>query len=340
MNIALLTFSRAFSYGAMLQCYSLSKILMDAGHRVFLLRSDLKAERGWRYHLNSLTRCSNFRKFRKSFLPPVLKDQYKDLIDLYIVGSDQVWNPHIAIRPLDYFFEFLPSKVKRISYAASFGTKIWNCSFLTEQVTTCLKKFNAISVRENSGIDICQNVFHVASECVLDPTLLLSDYSHLTITSTCYQNSLFYYRVSYRSDWGDFASYIGMRLKLKVKGFDGKKQISFLPLLGGINYEYPSIGTWLGAIVDSAFVVTDSFHTVVFAILNRKPFLVLPSVEELMERIISLLSLLEITDRYYSSVEEVKNTDAWLFPIDYNAVHLKLHSLRQESLRFLFSHLK
>ena len=44
MNIALLTFSQAFSYGAMLQCYALSKILTDAGHRVFLVRSDLKAK--------------------------------------------------------------------------------------------------------------------------------------------------------------------------------------------------------------------------------------------------------------------------------------------------------
>ena len=52
MNIALLTFSQAFSYGAMLQCYALSKILTDAGHRVFLVRSDLKAEKGWRYWLN------------------------------------------------------------------------------------------------------------------------------------------------------------------------------------------------------------------------------------------------------------------------------------------------
>ena len=69
--------------------------------------------------------------------------------------------------------------------------------------------------------------------------------------------------------------------------------------------------------------MTDSFHTVVFAILNRKPFLVLPSVEQLMERIISLLEILEITDHYYSSIEEVKKTDAWLYPIDYDAVHLK-----------------
>ena len=340
MNIALLTFSQAFSYGAMLQCYALSKILTDAGHRVFLVRSDLKAEKGWRYWLNDRTRCSNFRKFRKQTLPPVLKHQYEDFIDLYIVGSDQVWNSRIAIRPLDYFFEFLPSGVRRISYASSFGGKKWDYLNLTEQITAFLGKFVAISVRETSGKDICRDVFHVASECVLDPTLLLRDYSHLTVYSSLYKDALFYYRVAYCSEWGDFADYLGARLNLNVKIFSGQKRISWLPGMGGLNYVYPSIGIWLGAIASSAFVVTDSFHTVVFAILNRKPFLVLPSVEQLMERIISLLEILEITDHYYSSIEEVKKTDAWLYPIDYDAVHLKLNTLRKDSLRFLFDHLK
>lgn len=198
----------------------------------------------------------------------------------------------------------------------------------------------AISVRETSGKDICRDVFHVASECVLDPTLLLRDYSHLTVYSSLYKDALFYYRVAYCSEWGDFADYLGARLNLNVKIFSGQKRISWLPGMGGLNYVYPSIGIWLGAIASSAFVVTDSFHTVVFAILNRKPFLVLPSVEQLMERIISLLEILEITDHYYSSIEEVKKTDAWLYPIDYDAVHLKLNTLRKDSLRFLFDHLK
>lgn len=340
MNIALLTFSRAFSYGAMLQCYALSKILTDAGHHVFLVRSDLKAERGWKHWLNNLTSCANFRRFRKQFLPIVLKHQYEDFIDLYIVGSDQVWNPKVAVRPLDYFFAFLPAGVKRISYAASFGTKTWNYNDLTEQVAVCLKKFAAVSVRESSGEKLCQNVFHISAKCVLDPTLLLADYKNLIIPMDTYNDSLFYYRVANYSNWGNLLDYLGERLNLQVKNFNGQKRIPFLPALKSLNYKHPTIGAWLGAIAASSFVVTDSFHTIVFAILNRKPFLVLPSVEQLMERVISLLNLLGISDRYYSSVDEVKSTDAWLSSIDYDAVFLRLIALRKDSLGFLFDNLK
>ena len=301
------------------------------------------------WYIPTIGRKRAFDRFTKQYLKLTKKYSCNDGLskdvpaaDTYIVGSDQVWNSITMLNGSDsaFYLQFAPKSKKRLSYAASFGGKKWDDLNLTEQITACLGKFVAISVRETSGKDICRDVFHVASECVLDPTLLLRDYSHLTVYSSLYKDALFYYRVAYCSEWGDFADYLGARLNLNVKIFSGQKRISWLPGMGGLNYVYPSIGIWLGAIASSAFVVTDSFHTVVFAILNRKPFLVLPSVEQLMERIISLLEILEITDHYYSSIEEVKKTDAWLYPIDYDAVHLKLNTLRKDSLRFLFDHLK
>lgn len=102
MKIAVLTFHRAFSYGTLLQCYALTTFLQNRGHEVKLLRSDLKGEILWKHRLNSFTKCAVFKYFRKNFLP--LEASPSEKFDLYIVGSDQVWNPALPIRPLDYFF--------------------------------------------------------------------------------------------------------------------------------------------------------------------------------------------------------------------------------------------
>src|SRR5690606_2791095 len=100
--------------------------------------------------------------------------------EVFIVGSDQVWNPDLTkASALDYFFSFLPDEVKRISYAASFGNSEWIWSDIQHDVWDCLQKFSAISVRESSGAKICEEIFNVNSSVVLDPTLILGSYKEL-----------------------------------------------------------------------------------------------------------------------------------------------------------------
>lgn len=334
MKIAILTFCRAFSYGALLQCYALSTILRKEGHEVKLLRSDLKGEDTFRYIINSLTRCSNFRQFRKDFLPPVAKRN--ETFDLYIVGSDQVWNPEVPIEPMDYFFSFLPPSAKRISYAASFGMDAWNYKEeFSKQVKNCLNKFAAITVREENGVNICRDTFGLPAKVVLDPTLLLGDFQNLYTTPLTDNGSLFYYRVSHKTDWGNLAETMTEELGLQLLTPSVRKRIDTFPVCRGINSVYPTMQEWLDAIRTSSFVLTDSFHTMVFAILNRKPFIILPSAKSRMSRVVSLLSNLNIGDRYYPDIKEVMKTRKWKEPIDYNRVHSRLAEMQKESLNIL-----
>ena len=95
------------------------------------------------------------------------------------MGSDQVWNPNIT-RDAGvgvYFFDFLPDNVRRIAYAASFGVSQTDVFGEYSQVSSLLKKFNSIGVREISGISICQTLANRDATLVVDPTLLLGDYS-------------------------------------------------------------------------------------------------------------------------------------------------------------------
>lgn len=94
--------------------------------------------------------------------------------DCYIVGSDQVWNPAISKElMLAYFLDFGNDKVKRVSYASSFGVSEWPIkdSDVTKKVQSLLTRFDSLAVRENQGKLICKNTFGLDAKVVLDPTL-------------------------------------------------------------------------------------------------------------------------------------------------------------------------
>ena len=317
-----------------MQCYALTTFLRKRGHEVRLLRSDLKGEVSWKYRLNSFTKCSVFRNFRKNYLPPEVSPLEK--IDLYIVGSDQVWNPIFPIRPLDYFFSFLPDTAKRISYAASFGMDVWNYGdVFTRQVGDLLKKFSFITVREEDSKKICNEIWGIEPKVVLDPTFMLEDFSDLYSVPNENNGTLFCFRVGNSEDWKTFPEDLADSLGLKLFVPSLKKRIKYFPMFRGLNATYLSVQEWLDAIRSSSFVLTDSFHTVVFAILNRKPFLVLPSVKNRMGRIKSLLSLLGIDNRYFTSINEVKKCSSWRVPIDYEKVYKRYYRYKSHSIDVL-----
>ena len=185
MKISILTFSKESNFGANLQCYALCKVLQGMGHQVDIIDIQLpKIKFSWYTTLLQIPQDILFFLFRKKHLnyftkkyktaDQLQKGQHKS--DLYIVGSDQVWNPDITKRlaPLVYFFSFLPDDVRRISYAASFGKESWQSPTLTDKVKMLLHKFNAVGVREQTGVSICKDTFGIDARLVADPTLLLS----------------------------------------------------------------------------------------------------------------------------------------------------------------------
>jgi hypothetical protein len=119
-------------------------------------------------------RCEfNFRRLRKAGF------------DAYIVGSDQVWRPKYAPELKNHFLGFAgnSAEIRKIAYAASFGVDKWEFSgSQTKNCSMLLKQFNAVSVREDTGIALCKDYLGVSATQTLDPTLLLSreDYAELT----------------------------------------------------------------------------------------------------------------------------------------------------------------
>lgn len=248
--------------------------------------------------------------------------------DIYVCGSDQIWNYPNPI----HFLDWCPKNKLCYSYAASFGnTKIPKYQY--RQYAKYMKKFAAISVREYSGKNICKelgydgNVVH----CI-DPTLLLTKEDYLNtikIQKTHYSPFMLLYLLGNeaRIDY-EYIDSIALKKGLKIL---------FVPSQGCClnRYEavYPSIEEMLGLINDASYIITNSFHGTVFSIIFNKQFYTIPlsgKDKRMNERLESLFQSLNITDRYYNKENINKNIN-----IDYEKVNRKLSVLRAKSNSFI-----
>ena len=223
---------------------------------------------------------------------------------------------------LDFWSDF-PGK--RVAYAASFGGSEW--IYTPEQERLCgalAKKFDAISVREASGVQLCKEHFGVEATHVLDPTLLLTvkDYESLLSRQQNATNTLLAYILDTSLEKLTFLERMAKKynLELKIKGANDD-----------ISWD-DSIEDWLSEIRDAAMVITDSFHGSVFSILFQRPFLSIVNKRRGAERFISLLSKLELEDRLVDDVTTYELTD---LTIDWSEVDTRLVREREMSLEFL-----
>lgn len=343
MNISILTFSKGDSYGAVLQSFALNYILREWGYNVEFIH--LVWYNSWRQRLLRIITpaASHFEAFRKqylsSFSEPCLNEG--DLIksiskaDLCIVGSDQVWNPDITGKLVEhYFFDFLPEGLPRIAYAASFGNDRWEKDEMVDSIASHLEKFSAISVREKSGVEICHNVFQVEATQVLDPTLLIEDYSSC-INIVKAKTKIVSFKFSPSTTYYELLSFFSKELNQEVITMDPIHRNSSYKMLQFHILPFASVEGWLGNIKSASLIVTDSFHCTVFAILHRKQFIVIPADQKRKGRIYSLLSDLGLLDRYYDDIDYVYNSSRWKNQIDYEKVFTIINKKRTESLNFL-----
>lgn len=258
--------------------------------------------------------------------------------EAFVVGSDQVWREEYSPRIQSFFLDFLPNgdSRKRIAYAASFGkardyisvNKMPECRRL-------LARFDAVSVREDEGVDIVRNDFgRNQVEKVLDPTLLLdaSDYQNLINQADRHTEPyIALYVLDASDDKSALLAQISAERKLPVSAID----IEIRP------EGMATMSQWLANFADADFVVTDSFHGCVFSIIFGKPFIAIANTERGLGRFHSLLGELGLNDRLITGVNDYTvRRDTLLAPFNYEPVRARLDKLRQSSLQFLTDSLK
>lgn len=264
----------------------------------------------------------------------------KNDFDCLIVGSDQVWRKEfienygipVSRLFLDYAKDW---NVIRISYAASFGIDSWDYS--KEETKKCrdlVNMFNAISVREESGISLCKNNLGVDAQCVLDPTMLLNINDYINLINKAQIESLDEgYVVSYLLDpsgeknlvYDHIVDFYQSPRYIMVGNPWSIKNIS--------ERQLPAIEQWLNAFWKSKFVFTDSFHGTVFSIIFNRPFIVFRNSYRGNARIESLLHLFGLENRLVDSVGECDKILST--PIAWNEVNAQLEIMRKNSMLFL-----
>lgn len=291
---------------------------------------------------------NEFEKFRSKYLPEITKEYFSKSdfekeypeADLYIVGSDQVWNNWVTNIQYDiFFFSFLKSGSKRISYAPSFGgSSKWTYDTeLTCKIKDLLLQFNKISVRDIDSMNILNNVFKLQGEAVLDPTFLIDNYDELLNDSNLdAKGNMFCFKFIINDYWADVIQFMAKELNLSVR-----MDSCLIPIKDFPFNPVTSIPDWLRLIKTSDFVFTDSFHGMVFCILFKKQFVVTPSYANGEGRYKDLAEKLGLEDRLYTKTQDVySHKEIWKKKINYNLVYEKIESLRYESKDFLFGFIK
>lgn len=256
----------------------------------------------------------------------------------YVVGSDQVWRAKYTYIPHN-LFSFVKSDAIKISYAASFGKDNLDeyGSRLIEKTKKLAQKFNAISVREDSGVNIVEEHWGLEAEHHVDPTLLVDAAQYFELidnpTSELYapNGDLFSYVLDTDESKQGIADTVAANRGLKVfTVIDGDEN-------GG--KPMPPVEQWLRSFRDAKYIVTDSFHGTVFSIIFNKPFIAIGNKERGLARFTSLLKMFGLEDRLVTSADQVTK-ELINKPIDWSAVNTKIKYEQKRSFDYLKKHLE
>ena len=336
MKIGILTLPLRDNYGGILQAFALQKFLSDRGHEVILINRQFN-QKPFEYFRVLLKKLFFPKKIEKQREIEQVREKVDYFIEKYIhpktepfksssslergiskynldaiiVGSDQVWRvDYTKEMTKNYFLDFIKSnKIIRASYAASFGKDRWDENYeFKDAIKSLLQKFNKISVREDSGIEICKTVFNVDSSQHIDPTLLLfpTDYANLVKNENEPERNenLLIYMLDIDKD----KQLVIDTIAKKIDGSPFSINKPIVDQSASIEQKiYPTVTNWLKGFSDAKYVITDSFHGTIFSLLHNKPFVVYGNKSRGLTRFYSILKKVKLENRVILKNAELKS---------------------------------
>ena len=327
------------NYGGNLQAYALCKVLEQLGHRPEQVQIDhsgcyqnllLPQKRDLKQQVKNLARplvrlliphyrkkwqaqaatrqplLDAFARFNRQLIPHSEKVYTRANIrssltryDIFITGSDQVFNPIWYFPP--YFLDFVPACVPKLSYAASIGHSTLPAG-IKKRYQAHLKSFIGISVREADGVSLLADIAPVEPQWVLDPTMLLSRENWLEVAQKPNIDApyLFCYFLGNDPASREAAAACAKKRGLTLvtipnaTGLQHSNDAHF----GDLRLADPSPEAFLGLIAGAEQVFTDSFHATVFALLFHRQFITFPREGHGSSRITSLLQLFDAQSHF------------------------------------------
>lgn len=353
-KIGIITCSKEANYGACLQAFATQSFLEQKGYDAEIINYSFESSKPYspmkQKSIRSFIANMLFYKLRKSQYEAfrvfqtkmkfsakeienkkeylLLKDEY----DILLVGSDQVWNPYLGFDLDLSLLDFYDDGPKRISYASSFGISELP-DLLKKRYRKAYSKFTAISTREKQGQVIIEGLIDKKVDVVVDPTMLFDkrDWSaYIEECEQCTGKYVLIYDQNHSPELVSAAKTLAMEQDLKIY------------VLSAILYRQRDIknlygispAQFLDVINRAEYVITDSFHGVVFSVIFHKQFYTCcgGAASNLSSRITNLLDQLNLSEQWIGNeFSGAKNS------INFELVDEIVSKKRQESIDYLLN---
>lgn len=362
-TVGILTYQRAYNFGAVLQAFALQRTIADLGHSCSLVdyrapdesvsypvfrvprdRGSLSADVlllwNLRAHLRSRRRYESFRAAHLA-LTPESYSAVGDLrsrgprLDVYVSGSDQIWHPTMLDRPGGpVFFQEFVEAARRVAYAPSFGVSEIPQQYV-ERLRERVQRFEFLSAREDTGCAILRELTGREAEHVVDPTLLQGVSAYDRVASDPVGDGP--YILLYATERSDALRDLAVRLRDREKlpivavlpWFFSPRRYAFADRL--VYDAGPA--EFLGWVRGASLVCTNSFHGMCFSVIYRKRFLAVPNPTT-GTRQRSLVNELGLTSRLVD--DPLRDPlEPRLEPPDYAEAGRRLNGAVERSMRYL-----
>lgn len=360
MMIKTITCHDVYNVGASLQAFALMRYLSDLGHDVEIIdykpdylsgHFDIFKVNNPRYRGNlalstayvlghmpaKISRMSSkkaFDSFRERYLH-LTEDKFESnedlkrkspLADVFIVGSDQVWNTSFQNgKDPAFYLDFVKGDAVKASYAASFATETIEDQYI-EILNKWLGMLDYISVRETSGLDILRKTGISNGVQVLDPVFLLDSksWNEMADQRNLGENCVFLYDMDRNKMMADITKTMAFKNNLKICSvFKSPCVRKPIERMGPLEF--------LGYLKNASFVISNSFHATAFSLMFQKEFVVVNRKEKINTRMRDFLALLGLSDRLVSEVNDIER----LAPIDYKEVSKVIKEKTELSKEYL-----
>lgn len=327
------------NYGGTLQAYALKHTIEKLGFEVNHINYNFGGKKSMKDIVKKAVyynREKKFNKFKKENLGLTRKvnsfEKFEDDYDIYVAGSDQIWNQRIPLSVRkNFYLDFVKDK-KKIAYAASVGSDTVEENE-KEKISDLLNRLDYISIREKTGVKLYQQLTSKKIENVLDPTLLLTrnEWDSLPSAYDKKENYIFSYTLGADKSVIEKIDEIAEKMNKKIIEISYKR--NFKNELRNENNAGPN--EFLKLLKNSDYVLTNSFHGMVFSIIYGKDFWVFKR-GNMNSRIQDLLDILNLKDRIIDLEEKSDLSDEKLKEkINYDEVYKKLEKEKDKSLKFL-----
>lgn len=356
LRVGLLTFHRAYNYGAVLQCYALQQVLRELGHEVVLIdyrqpeidafyrafRTELLMKRrGIKNKLRYLKEYPQRRRlmvrrravFHQFLAKHFTRSKQCDAqsvprnLDAYVIGSDQLWNHRLTGDRFDpvYLGAFIHRPTaKVIGYAISTNAKSLD-QMEQQGVVNQLANFHHLSLREEEAVTRLQSHTDLPLAHCIDPTLLTDSqmWSDMTLTDSPWAHRRYVLHFSVRRN-KEYEAYIQRQMARLRQQYGEELEIIDLRDL------VPTVEEFVTMFRYASHVITSSFHATVFSLIFQRPIHSIALGDASDMRYTGLLTQVGAADRIVPMGQDITLT-----PMDYTDVQPRLARLRQENLDFL-----